>query len=207
MIIAFTGNRGSGKTLSMSREAFLKYNSGYDIYSNYKFNFPFKYFSLLDIRAFLNESKKFNKTIFCLDEAQLAVDARRSGRKFSIEFSQWISMTRKAGIDIYFCTQFSRMIDVRLRVHTDMVVQCQSKSIVYEKDRMPYIKINYMPKGHEIKVDTWIMNTIIEFSFDGMDKVCKKIFYANEWFNIYDTNEIIKSIDVEEEKVKAQVTK
>lgn len=201
MIIAFTGNRGSGKTLSMSREAYIKYKEGYSVYSNFKVNFPFKYYTLKDILEFSNNSQKFKKTIFLLDEAGVVVDSRRSGRGFNTAFSYWVAQTRKKDIDLYYCTQFSRLIDVRLRVHTDMVVQCLSKSIIYKKDMMPYIKINYMPKGDELKVDTYIMNTIIEFSFDGNDKIIKKVFYANDWFNIYDTEEVIRPLHDEDVKV------
>lgn len=195
MIIGFTGNRGSGKTLSMTITAYLKYLEGYTIYSNYKLNFPYTTYTMTDIENYAKSKEKFAKSIFLLDEAHVVVDSRTSGKKFSRIFSYWVTQTRKKDIDLYYTTQFSRQIDVRLRIHTDIVVQCISKSVVWFNNTQPVIKANYMPKGNESRVETFVLNTAIEFSFDGNDKVSRAQYHANKFFGLYDTTEVISTLE------------
>lgn len=191
MIIGFLGNRGSGKTLSMTRELYKKYLEGYTIFSNYKLNFPHTKYSPSDIMEYAENQKKFVKSIFAVDEIHVYLDSRVSGRKINRVFSYFVTQTRKKDVDLYYTTQYPRQVDVRMRIHTDMVVECLSKSVIhYVAGDMPIVRSNYMMKGNEYSVQTYIQNTVSEFGYDNV-RVIKYSFHANKYFKLYDTTEVI----------------
>lgn len=197
MIISFIGNRGSGKTLSMTKEAFNRYKNGWTIYSNYKLNFPHTLITHKDILAYAENGIGFNKACILLDELHVYLDSRTPAKKRNRIFSLFITQSRKKNCDILYTTQFPRQVDVRMRIHTDMAVECRSKSVIYLNEKSkPMLKTNYMSNGNEFKVLTFIENKVIEFGYDH-DKIVTRTFFANKFYDLYDTREVITLIDDE----------
>lgn len=124
MIIGFIGKRGSGKTLSMTKEAYLYYRQGYTIYANIKLNFPYEKYTLEDIASYANGEVQFKKVFFIIDEAHVFIDSRRSGSKKNLAISYFILQTRKRDVKLAFTTQYWHQVDKRLRDATEIIVEC-----------------------------------------------------------------------------------
>jgi hypothetical protein len=71
MIIGFIGQRGSGKTLTMVKEAYKKYLDGYTIYSNIVLNFPYKPYNIDVLLDFAEKGRYFGNTVFIIDEIHI----------------------------------------------------------------------------------------------------------------------------------------
>ena len=180
MIIGFIGQRGSGKTLSMTIEAYKKYKQGYKIYSNYHLNFPYTPFTVDDLMAFAESGMYFGQSIFLLDEIHIWFDSRASGKKRNVIFSYFINQSSKNDIDIYYTTQFSRQVEIRMRLNTEIVVESVARVVLYKtKTSKPQILENYRQKPNDYRTIAYITNYITKFSDTGADKVTKRIYKAN----------------------------
>jgi len=177
MIIGFIGDMGSGKTLSMVRLAYSLHNKGYKIYSNFSLKFPFEYFTLPDIMNFAEGDVNFTNTVFLIDEAHIFIDARRSASAKNLALSYFILQTRKQNVWLFFTTQYYHQVDKRLRASTNAFVESNFKSYTNSL-------------GHQ---DNKCLNT---WNIVKSNKIITKkfIFNANPFFNLYDTNEIIRPI-------------
>jgi len=176
MIIGVVGDRGSGKTLFMTREGFLNYCKGRYIYSNYHFYFPKVkiegiekiYTPKLIDDEFLNNYRNelFNICLF-LDEIYIYIDSRASMSRANKIWSYFFNQTRKRGVDLYYSTQFFSQVDKRLRFNTEMFIIPK----VIKKDGKQYIIINMYTR--ELKL------------------LKKYMFKAETYYNMYDTNEVV----------------
>lgn len=171
MIIGYFGTRGQGKTLSLIREAYDHYLKGYKIYTNIKLNK--KYFktyeilSLKDIMAFVESECQFQKSFFILDEIHIYIDSRTSASKKNVIISYFALQTRKRNVRLGYTTQFTHQVDKRLRDLTEIEINCDK--IMSEYGR---IQVNYCRDiGRGV---VWV------------DK-----FLASDYFDYYDTNEIV----------------
>lgn len=192
MIIGFIGSRNSGKTCSMTIEAYKKYRQGYKIYSNYHLNFPYTPITVDDIIDFAENGLYFGNTIFLIDELHVWFDSRTRGKRNMI-FSYFINQSSKNDIDIYYTSQFARQVEVRMRLNTEVVVECSCKCFVWKTAHSePYMVENYRPKPVDFKCVTYIKNKIIQFSDTGVDKFRNRVYKANKYFPLYDTREVIK---------------
>ena len=192
MIIVFIGGRNSGKTASMTIEAYKKYKQGYKIYSNYHLNFPYTPYTIDDLLMFAESGMYFGNTIFLVDEAHIYFDSYSRGKR-SMIFSYFLNQSSKNDIDVYFSTQFSRQIFIRIRLNTEVVVECACKVALWKhKGDKPIVLENYRMKPNDYKVIVYIYNNIIKFSDTGQDKIIKRMYKANKYFKLYDTHEVIK---------------
>jgi hypothetical protein len=193
MIIGFIGQRNSGKTLSMTIEAYKKYKQGYKIYSNYHLNFPYTPYTVDDLLAFSESGMYFGNSIFLIDEIHIWFDSRCSGKKRNIIFSYFLNQSSKNDIDVYYTSQFSRQVEIRMRLNTEIVVESVCKNIVWKsKYSKPYLIENYRPKPNDFKCKAYITNKIIKFSDTGLDKIAKRTFNGDKYFKLYDTRQVIK---------------
>lgn len=192
MIIAYIGDIGSGKTLSMVRYAFKCYQSGRTIFSNFHLDFPpvpkgyngiRGTVQLLDSQFFKNyaESKfSVNNALVMVDECHVFFDSRNAMLKRNKMFSRFITQSRKRDVDFAYSTQdkspeaflISGQVELRLRKLTDRIVMCESVPHQGKK----YIKQTICDR----------YGTIISTS----------VFCANDYYTMYDTNEIIDFEDI-----------
>jgi len=193
MIIGFIGQRNSGKTLTMTIEAFRKYKQGYVIYSNYHLNFPHIRYDVDDLLAFAEQGQYFGNAVFLIDEIHVYFDSRASGKKRNRIFSYFLNQSSKNDIDIYYTSQYSRQVEIRLRLNTEIVVESSSRVLVWETENsVPKMKNNYRPKPKDYKFVTYVINRIIQFNDTGKDFVTKRTFKANKYFELYNTREVVK---------------
>lgn len=204
MIIGFIGSRGSGKTLSMTIEAYKKYKQGYKIYSNYHLNFPYTPFTVDDLLMFAESGMYFGNTIFLIDEIHIYFDSRSSGKKRNRIFSYFLNQSSKNDIDVYYTSQFSRQVEIRLRLNTEVVTECVCKTILWKtKNSKPVMIENYRKKPTDYKTISYIHNSIVKFSDTGMDKIVKRVYNGAKYYKLYDTKQVIKQqSDLFEKAVK-----
>lgn len=172
MIITYLGRRGSGKTLTMVKDAYIAHKRGKKVISNMK-GIPFAtYMNNNDILKLDKTSKLFNAVIL-IDEAQIFFDSRRSMKKENISFSNFVQQTRKRNIDLYLTTQFANSIEKRLRDHTDIIAKVKFLSN-YNLCKVKYIDITSTE-------DEYLQEPLkVEIVYD-----------ATAIFKLYDTNQMI----------------
>ena len=176
----------------MTIEAYKKYLQGYKIYSNYHLNFPYTPYTIDDLIMFAESGMYFGNTIFLIDEAHIYFDSYQKGKRAMI-FSYFLNQSSKNDIDVYLSTQFARQIFIRIRLNTEIVVECNCKVVLWKtKDSKPVILENYRKKPHDYHTEVYAYNKIIKFSDTGIDKFTKRMYKANKYFSLYDTKQVIK---------------
>lgn len=177
----------------MTIEAYKKYKQGYKIYSNYHLNFPYTPYTVDDLMSFAESGMYFGNSIFLIDEIHIWFDSRCSGKKRNIIFSYFLNQSSKNDIDIYYTSQFSRQIEIRMRLNTEIVVESVCRNVLWSKpNSKPVILENYRPKPHDFRCKAYITNRIIKFSDTGLDKVTQRVYSGDKYFKLYDTREVIK---------------
>jgi len=172
MIILFIGGMGSGKTLSMVREAYNYHIQGFKILTNMKLNFPHTLISSKDIQNFAKERKNLYDTVILIDELHIFLDSRRSISKKNLVGTYFITQTRKQKVKLLGTTQHRHQLDRRVRDNVSIYVDC-------EKIELP---INDKEGNKQLLIVNHI-NTRSKYE--------KINFIGNPYFNKYDTEEII----------------
>lgn len=190
MIVGIIGTRGSGKTITMAKTVKEALKKGKIVYTNFKINKKaiekkyHKKIKLLDNKFFKNykDFKLYNCALF-IDEIYVYIDSRTSGTKRNRLWSYFINQTRKRDVDLYFTTQFFRQVEVRLRDNTEFFV-------------FPSV----IGKQSTVKTDDdiIIVNKIYSYK-ERIKKIGIETFKANDYFDVYDTDEIV-SFDDEDKK-------
>lgn len=169
MIAGFIGKMGSGKTLSMVRETLKYYAQGYEIYSNFHLEIPYKKLDFNELFKMAEAQTPLNNVVILLDEVHILLDSRGSMKRENKVVSFWLNQTRKMGVKLYYTTQHLHQIDKRLRSGTDFFIFCEG--IKYLKGGKEYfICVNNVTDGDNTKQET---------------------FVGNKFFKYYDTNQII----------------
>ncbi len=175
MIYGFLGDMGSGKTLTMTKYAYLYHKKGYKIYSNYHLNFPHIKITKEFLQQIVKENLEFEGNIlFCVDEIDMLIDSRMSMKKSNIILSYLLKQVRKKRIRLFYTVQYEHMIDKRLRSLTKTRILCKTKDIIMFTENYEFIiKMIY---------NTMVINNVI-----GQ----KKRFVGNRYFKLYNTHELI----------------
>jgi len=172
MIITYLGRRGSGKTLTMVKDAYIEFKRGKTIVSNMT-GIPFAQFmDNKDILA-LDKNSTLKNAVILIDEAQIFFDSRRSMKKENISFSNFVQQIRKRNIDLYLTTQFANSIEKRLRDHTDIIAKVKFIDM-YKLCKVKYIDI-----------------TSVEDEFMSEPISVEVIYDATAIFGLYDTTQMI----------------
>lgn len=171
-IILYLGARGSGKTLSMVKDAYIEYKRGRRVITNMEDVSFGEHLSNDEIKKLTKESDLYD-AVLLIDEAQIFFDSRRSMKKENLNFSYFVLQTRKRNIDIYFTTQFSNTIDRRIR------------------DNIDYVAYPHYISDYYVCEVEYIDNTSLEDPYLIEPKKSKVFFNALQVFSLYDTNETI----------------
>lgn len=189
MIVLYTGRRGSGKTLTMVKDAYKLKLTGYKIYSNIELDFA----EFLENEEIINIQKtNIEDAVLIIDEIQLLLDSRRSARKGNLDFSYFIQQIRKRRIIILSTTQFSGTVDLRLRQHVDIVARPK-----YDK-LLNVCEVSY--------IDMTAMNDNLFINdMDFQIPIITIVYDAELIFPLYDTNRIQKLKEkIKEDKIKVK---
>ena len=164
---------GSGKTLSMVRQAYMLYKMGKTVYSNFDLQFPHKNFTLKELMDYSKDGTTFYDAVFLIDEAHIFIDSRSSFSAKNKVLSYFITQTRKKDVYLMYTTQHFMQVDKRLRQNTDVFVECHSKKA---RDG-----------------DQYTMNIYHIIRMDGTeDRVF--LYRSKDFYSLYDTREVVKPI-------------
>lgn len=173
MIVLYKGRRGSGKTLTMTKDGLQYFKDKYSILRNFSCKFG-KYITDDQILA-LDKNSNIKDCVLMIDEMQIFFDSRRSMRKASIEFSNFIQQIRKRNIILLCTTQYSNTIDMRLRQHIDILA-------------LPHF-IKDINVCEVVYIDATSSEDILESK---EPRIVKMVFDAEPIFKLFDTTEMIK---------------
>lgn len=140
MIIFVTGRKGSGKTLTMVKDAINYSYDGLKIYSNFQTSVSQKILSNKEILQ-MDRDTDLQDCVLLIDEIQILFDSRRSPKKENIGFSNFIQQIRKRGIILIASTQYSGTVDLRFRQHVDILVKPRHYKN-YDVCEVTYIDLN-----------------------------------------------------------------
>lgn len=164
MLIGIFGQMGSGKTLIMSILAYELRKKGVELYTNYDLSGTTE-----RIRT-IEDLKQKDTGIVALDEFWLTVDSR--DWKNNIFWTQWILQTRKKNLIVFYTTQTTGQVDIRIRHATNLWIFCEKNK------KKKYFRYTYLSGTN---------HTIVK-SF--------KLSYekAKAYYTKYDTYEVLKPI-------------
>lgn len=137
---AFTGGRGSGKTLSMSTEGALYLVAGYNVWANYPLRFGLRdhsgkvtYYRAKDIsiQDIGNFNTDIRNGIILLDELNLWLSSRRSSALINQLAGGWFQLMRKRKLSVYITCQFFHTLDKLIKEQTDLIIECFDLSFKY----------------------------------------------------------------------------
>jgi len=175
MIVIYIGRRGSGKTLTMVKDAWAYHCGGRRILSNMEGLTFGKYITNDEILK-IDKNSDIDNVVFLIDEMQIFFDSRRSMNKSALNFSNFVQQIRKRGCIILGTTQFSNSIDKRIRDHTDIVAKPKYKE-EYRVCEVDYIDITALDTGDY---------------YDEQPSIISLVYDATNVFKLYNTGEMIK---------------
>ncbi len=178
MIQGYLGMVGSGKTCSAVREAYRYFLKGYTVYANIWLKFPHKPMNKEVIKEMVH-NKQLKNCVILLDEIGVFLDSRMSMSKKNRLFSYFLAQTRKRSVRLLWTSQFSTLVDKRLRKLTDTYVDCfnltTKKSII--EGNLP-VRICQFIQHQYTRIPTR-----------------RSIYVANRYFDLYNTDEIVDFFD------------
>lgn len=128
MIILYKGRKGSGKTLSMVKDAYNYYCDGWKVFSNME-SVKFATYVPSDEIVAIDKNTVMSNCVLLIDEFQVMFDSRSSASNQNKKFSNFIQQIRKRDIIMLTTTQFANTVDLRLRQNLDVVV-----SVKFDKE-------------------------------------------------------------------------
>lgn len=174
-IVLYKGARGSGKTLTMVKDAYKYHKNNWKVLRNIYAKFGNK----ITEEEVLNLDKHSNisNCVIMLDELQIFFDSRRSTSHENVNFSNFIQQIRKRNIILLGTAQFSNTVDLRFRQHIDITAQPK-----FYKE-YPICEVIYIDMT---TVEDDLLSTIKEPKY-------KEIVYnPKPIFNLYNTNEMLE---------------
>lgn len=121
MIILYVGHVGTGKSLTMVKDALQYYHQGKKILRNFK-GCKFGEFISNDKISNLNKHSDVRDCVLLIDETQINFDSRRHYSPSNKNFSNFVQQIRKRRIILLIATQFANTIDLRIRQHVNYLV-------------------------------------------------------------------------------------
>lgn len=181
MIVLYKGSRGKGKTLSMTKDAFIYFQHGFRVLSNFSLKFGEKV-SNEGILALNKDSALFD-CVLVIDELQILFDSRSWKKDTSLKFSNFIQQIRKRNIIILATTQYVNTVDKRFRQHIDVFAYPE-----FSKE-LAYCKVTYLDLSSFEDIDLKIL-TNDSISLDVL-KRRTIVFFARPIYALYNTAEMI----------------
>lgn len=172
-IICILGDRGDGKTLTARALADMYAKDGKDIIANFDM-YEIKY-RKAGIKGAIKHFPELYDTVLIFDEIGTATDAYQFWKKEVVAFTDFLTQLRKRRIVMILTIQRYKRMAPRLRDMIDYFFQVH--------------KVDSALAG-EIKIDVFNAKEIPPDDF-----IQTKILHGKKYFDLYDTNELIKSDD------------
>lgn len=190
MIVIYLGEQNSGKTLSMTYEAYRYYKNGYKIYCNYHLSFPHEKITKKIIIDYLKNKTQLNKSIFLIDEIYLFLDSRSFGTKTNKLLTYFLLQTSKRNVHLLGTAQYFNTVEKRFRENCNLKIYCSRTT---KKDGN-YVDVHSSKRKIPGK-DLYIrMTCVIKRSLLGLvdfDDIKTRYLKAEPIFSLYDTTELL----------------
>lgn len=167
-IVAWLGDRGDGKTLSIVAIAYIYSEMGYNIYANFTLKgIDFTRITFQDLADFPEYLKD---GLVLLDEGHIGADAYQVFNSRVQNITKFATQTRKRRLTVFFTTQVLTQVARRLRNMTNYICECNKTNI------KGVVKVNIYDKN-KIGNGGFIKSITID---------------GRQFYDFYDTNEIIE---------------
>ncbi|WP_124040535.1 zonular occludens toxin domain-containing protein [Clostridium perfringens] len=189
MIDLYSGTPGSGKSLHVARDIFVKLNIKKEcVISNFPINLnlirkksreKFLYLdnSELTVNALVDFAKKNhvigkeNQTLLVIDECQTFFNPREFARKDRLEWNNFFSQHRKLGFSVILVTQNDRLIDRQIRA----LIEYETK----------HRKVNNFKVGKLLPIPTF---ACVTYWYGVREKLDVSFFFMRKKYsNLYDS--------------------
>lgn len=182
----FIGPMRSGKTLTMVMHAYQEYLRGKPVYSNIYLSFPHTRITPNDLHQAIKdkETDMFDNACLCIDELHVFMDARNSGAKRNVMLSYFITQSGKLHNTVLWTSQFSRQVDVRVRLNTSQLYK--AKRLARSNGRE--LSQDDQKTDFVIRLEKYVMTESVR----GIGFVRVNTLFVKEpskWFSYYDTRE------------------
>lgn len=187
-LTTIVGDVGDGKTLFMTIMSAIS-NTSLTVSNYHLKNYPHKT-ELLDIGKFVNA--EYDNCNILLDECYAYLESRISNSTLNLLMSYILFQSRKKSVNLYTTSQLFNTIDKRFRLLSDFVVDCKC-IFHYEYDESTktdkkiiekFVYTIIKTKTNQIKIFELLFSTALEF------------------FNMYDTLELIESEHMKNAKMQ-----
>lgn len=121
MLVSIFGDIGSGKTLLLTSIAYLNQDSGKKIVANY----VLKGIEYEEFDFYKMAKSEYDNAIILIDEAYIYIDSRNYTQSSNKLFSYALFQSRKKTVELYLTMQLFRTIDVRFRMMSSYVINCE----------------------------------------------------------------------------------
>lgn len=189
MIDLYSGTPGSGKSLHVARDIFIKLNIKNEcVIANFPVNLnlirkksreKFLYLdnSELTVNALIDFAKKNhiigkeNQTLLVIDECQTFFNPREFARKDRLEWNNFFSQHRKLGFSVILVTQNDRLIDRQIRA----LIEYETK----------HRKVNNFKVGKLLPIPTF---ACVTYWYGVREKLDVSFFFMRKKYsNLYDS--------------------
>lgn len=189
MIDLYSGTPGSGKSLHVARDIFIKLNIKKEcVIANFPVNLnlirkksreKFLYLdnSELTVNALIDFAKKNhiigkeNQTLLVIDECQTFFNPREFARKDRLEWNNFFSQHRKLGFSVILVTQNDRLIDRQIRA----LIEYETK----------HRKVNNFKVGKLLPIPTF---ACVTYWYGVREKLDVSFFFMRKKYsNLYDS--------------------
>jgi hypothetical protein len=191
LIIIVIGAQGSGKTNFCVRSAWKDHCIQKRIISNVHLKFPYENLKFDD----MINTRLDNGSVIIDEAALFGFNSRQSMSKKNIELcSNWLLQIRKKKLNAVFTVQQLHVLDRRLRDNADYYVYCQKFAVLDGKLCKIPQSVEY-DKNIPMLIECEVLDLQTE-------KTAVLRFKANDFYDLYDTSEIIEEQHYESETKK-----
>lgn len=199
MIKLFVGEKGSGKTLQMVKDAQWFFRKGYEVHANFPvwgyhkkrglkniFKKPeevkadFMYAENLE-KKLKNTFAKKKPTLFMLDEAPVMFHSRE-WKKFDLDLIYALNQSRKSNVHLFLSAQRFHALDKQLRETANYVYLCEKK--LFKPIRL-FLTLVVKPDYFTEDQDSILLKHYIKKRKIGFETSMKN------YFKFYDTEQVV----------------
>lgn len=188
VVVGFVGPMRSGKTLSMTIEAYKQFLKGRKVYSNYKLSFPYEDVDdqLLGAVTKDNKTGEFDGAVVMLDEVHVYMDSRISSHKKNRLLSYFITQSGKLDSLVLWSSQYFGQVDKRLRLNTQVLFKAERLSLQGVPLRQDDKREDFLVDLHRYSFRD--DGKRLGFFYDGT----RTLKHPKKYFSLYDTKQRIR---------------
>lgn len=192
IIIMILGSQGSGKSLFGVKQLYEAYKKGLSCYCNFHVTFPHELLKFDDII-----NCRLHDAVVVIDECMLwGLDSRSHGSAEAKAItSSFLMQCRKRNVTLYLISQTQFQVDARCRRNSSYYIICTK--YLYDESNKRLVEA-IQQKNYKKNVPQVIKCEWIDLS-SGDDRAT--YFYANKYFSLYRTDEIIMMQKIEKKEV------